>query len=138
MTSLATPSNQNTSKFQYALWAGRLVSAVAALGLVASATMKLSHQAKLVEGFVGQLGYPESTLTGIGLLELACVALYVIPRTRVLGAVLVTGYLGGAIATHVRIGEAFVAPLVLGVLFWLGLYLRDARVRAISPFQPAS
>jgi hypothetical protein len=63
------------------------------------------------------------------------VALYAIPRTKVLGAVLLTGYLGGAIATHVRIGEPFVAPLVLGVLAWLGLYLRDEKVRALSPLR---
>lgn len=125
------------SKVPWKLWAGRLISALPILGMVASATMKLSHQPKFVEMFVGTLGYPESALTGIGLLELTCVALYAIPRTRVLGAVMLTGYLGGAVTTHVRIGQAFVFPLLLGVLVWLGLYLRDARVRAVSPFQPA-
>lgn len=137
MSSLAPPAAP-TSKIQYGLWAGRAISALATLGLVASATMKLSHDAKFVEQWVGKLGFPESSLTGVGLLELACVALYVLPRTRVLGAVMLTGYFGGAIATHVRIGEAFVAPLVLAVMFWLGLFLRDARVRAASPFQSAS
>lgn len=138
MSSPAALAPQKTSSIPYGLWAGRAISALASLALVASATMKLRHDAKFVEQFVGTLGYPESTLTGIGLLELACVALYVIPRTRVLGAVMITGYFGGAIATHVRIGEGFAAPLVLAVLFWVGLFLRDARVRAASPLQAAS
>ncbi len=136
MDASISQSAQNP-QVRWKLWAGRAISALPALGLAASSTMKLSHQAKFVDTFVGTLGYPESALTGIGLLELACVALYVIPRTRVLGAVMLTGYLGGAIATHVRIGEAFLVPLVLGVLVWVGLYLRDARVRAASPLHPA-
>jgi hypothetical protein len=131
--SQSTPNAQVPWK----LWTGRVISALPVLALGASAAMKLTHQAKFVETFVGTLGYPEATLTGIGLLELACVALYVIPRTRVFGAVMLTGYLGGAVATHVRIGEAFIVPLLLGVLVWVGLYLRDARVRAASPLQPA-
>jgi DoxX-like family len=71
-------------------------------------------------------------------LELVVVALYAVPRTRVLGAVLVTGYLGGAIATHVRAGDPFVAPLVLGIIVWLGAWLRDEKVRARSPSSPVT
>jgi hypothetical protein len=68
-------------------------------------------------------------------LELFCAAVYVVPRTAVLGAVLLTGYLGGAVATHVRVGDAFIVPLLLGVLVWAGLYLRDERVRALLPLR---
>ncbi len=106
-----------------ALWAGRVISAVPILMMVLSAAMKLTRAPQLVDEFVGALGYRESALTGLALLELGCVALYAIPRTAVLGAVLLTGYLGGAIATHVRVGQAFVVPLLLGVLVWVGIYL---------------
>ncbi len=91
---------------------------------------------KFVEQWVGKLGYQEGALTGIGLLELACVVVYAIPCTAVLGAVLLTGYLGGAIATHVRIGDpGLAAPLVLGILAWSGLYLRDERIRVLVPLR---
>ncbi|MCU1282110.1 MAG: rane protein [bacterium] len=116
------------------LWAGRVVSAVPILMLLLSASMKLSHQPVIVEGFK-HFGFPPSALIGIGLLELFCVLLYAIPATSVLGVVLVTAYLGGAVATHVRAGEAFVTPVVLGMLAWLGLYLRDPRLRALLPFR---
>src|SRR5947207_185466 len=116
------------------LWAGRIVSALPVLLLLFSGVMKLVKPAPVAEGFV-HLGYPESLALGIGLLELVCTALYLIPRTSVLGAILLTGYLGGATATHVRVGEAFVAPVVVGVMLWLGLYLRDARLRALLPLR---
>ncbi|HXN33696.1 MAG TPA: DoxX family protein [Polyangiaceae bacterium] len=118
------------------LWTGRVLSALPVLAMVASASMKLMHAPQFVEQWVGKLGYQESALTGIGLLELACVILYVIPRTAVLGAVALTGYLGGAVATHVRIGDpGLAAPVVLGILAWAGLYLRDERVRALLPLR---
>ena len=97
--------------------------------------MKLSHGPAAVAKFTTKLGYQESSLTGIALLELACTALYVIPQTAFLGALLLTGYLGGAIATHVRIGEPFGVPFVLGVLVWLGLYLRESRLKALAPLR---
>jgi hypothetical protein len=96
--------------------------------------MKLVKPAPVVEGFV-RLGYPESLALGIGIVELVCVVLYVIPRTSVLGAILLTGYLGGATATHLRIGEPFFAPIVLGVMVWGGLFFRDARLRALLPLR---
>jgi Mn2+/Fe2+ NRAMP family transporter len=72
----------------------------------------------------------------IGILEIACTVIYVIPRTSVLGAILLTGYLGGATATHVRIGDpSFFGPVIFGVLVWLGLWLRDARLRALLPLR---
>jgi hypothetical protein len=117
------------------LWTGRVISALPALMLAFSASMKLSHAPQFVAMFTNKLGYQESSLTGIGLLELACTALYLIPQTAFLGALLLTGYLGGAIATHVRIGEPFGTPLVLGVLVWLGLYLRESRLKALAPIR---
>jgi hypothetical protein len=112
------------------VWTGRALSAPPVLIMVFGASMKLTHAPSFTEQWTGTLGYPESTATSIGLLELVCVLLYVVPRTAVLGAVLVTGYLGGAIATHVRIADpGFVTPLVLGVVAWVGLYLRDPRLR---------
>jgi len=105
---------------------------------VFSASMKLSHAPQFLEQWTGKLGYPESELTAIGLLELACVALYAVPPTAVLGAVLLTGYLGGAVATHVRIGDpSGVTAVMLGIFAWAGLYLRDARVRALLPLRSA-
>jgi hypothetical protein len=118
-----------------ALWAGRIAGTLPALAMVVSAAMKLSHHPKVVDMFVHKFGYSEDSLLGIGLLELACVLVYVVPRTTVLGTVLVTAYLGGAVATHVRVGDAFVVPVVLGVLAWVGLYLRDPRIRALAPFR---
>ena len=132
MDAAISQANQKPAT-QWKKWVGWALSALPILAMTASGAMKLSHQGMVVENFVGKLGYPLGTLTGIGVLELTCIALYAIPRTRVLGAVLLTGYLGGAVATHVRIGEPFVIPLVLGVLAWLGLYLRDEKVRELNP-----
>jgi hypothetical protein len=116
------------------LWAGYIISALPVLMLIVSGAMKLVKSVPVVEGFI-RFGYPESLAFGIGLVELACVAIYVIPRTSVLGAILLTGYLGGATATHLRIGDPFFAPIVLGVLVWGGLFLRDARLRALLPLR---
>lgn len=116
------------------LWTGRVLSALPVLALTMSASMKLSHSPAVIEGF-GKFGYPESSVTGIGLVELLCALLYAIPQTSVLGAILMTGYLGGAVATHVRIADVFVTPLLLGVLPWAGLFLRDSRLRALLPLR---
>jgi hypothetical protein len=103
--------------------------------LAMSAVMKLMRTPQVLEGWA-KSGYPDASLLVIGLTELACAVLYVIPRTSVLGAILVTGYLGGATATHVRLGEAvFVAPVILGILAWAGLFLRDPRLRALLPLR---
>lgn len=119
------------------LWAGYVVSALPVLGLLASASMKFARPGFVVEGMVKH-GYPESMLGGLGIVELACTVLYLIPQTSVLGAILLTGYLGGATATHVRVGEisqAFLGPVLFGVLVWLGLFLRDPRLRALIPLR---
>ncbi len=114
-------------------WVGWAVGVLPALALLASGAGKLVGSPQLSEGFA-HLGWPISLAVPLGILEISCVLLYLIPRTSVLGAILVTGYMGGAVATHVRIGEAFFVQVLLGALFWLGLYLRDARLRALLPF----
>jgi len=115
------------------LWVGYIASALPVLALVASGIMKLVKPPMLVENF-GNLGWPDRLALHLGILELVCTALYVFPRTAVLGAILITGYLGGAIATHVRIGEPFIPPVILGILVWAGLYLRCGRLRALLPW----
>jgi hypothetical protein len=100
--------------------------------------LKLSHSASFVTAWTDHLGYSVASLTAVGLLELACLLVYLVPRTAVLGAVLLTGYLGGAIASHVRIGEPFTVPLVLGILVWVGLHLRDERLRTLVARQIAA
>ncbi len=116
------------------LWAGRVMSALPVLVLVFSAVMKFIKPAAVVEGFT-HVGWPERYALGLGIVELGCTVVYLIPRTAVLGAILMTGFLGGAIATHVRIGEPFYLQVILGMLVWGGLYLRDARLRALIPFR---
>src|SRR5882672_3347206 len=120
-----------------ALWAGRVISALPGLFLLMDGVMKLVKPAPVVEATV-RLGYPESVILGLGIVLLACTILYLIPTTSVLGAILLTGYLGGAVATHVRVGEGLFPvsfPVILGVLIWLGLYLRDDRLRALAPLR---
>ena len=117
-----------------ALWAGRILSALPVLVLLASGVMKLLRPPEVVEGFIA-LGWPENLALGLAILEIACTVIYVIPQTSVLGAILLTGYLGGAIATHVRIGDGFLMPIVLGALIWGGLCLRDVRLRALLPLR---
>ncbi len=115
-------------------WAGRGISALAGLFLVVDGAIKALLLAPAVET-TAQLGYPERLTLGLGLLELACLAVYVLPRTTLLGGVLLTGYLGGAVATHVRVGNPLFShvlfPTYVAALVWGGLYLRDARVRAL-------
>ena len=119
------------------LWAGRILSALAILFLAFDSIIKVLNLPPAVEATT-QLGYAASLVVTIGLIELACLAIYAIPRTAALGAILLTGYLGGAIATQVRAESALfsiVFPLIIGALIWGGLFLRDARLRALVPLQ---
>ena len=120
------------------LWAGRIMSALPALFLLVDGIAKLAKPAPVVEGTV-KLGYPESVIVPLGIILLTCTIIYVIPRTSVLGAILLTGYLGGAVATHVRVGDPLFThvlfPVYLGVLIWGGLYLRDDRLPALIPLR---
>ena len=115
--------------------AGWALTVLVGLMMIASAAMKLMNLPEVVEQFSGALGYPETVVVTIGAVELGCVVLYLIPRTAMLGAVLLTGYLGGAIATHVRVSDNFLAPAIGGVLVWLALFLRDPRVRELLPIR---
>lgn len=130
------PSGAQTSPVSKTrLWAGRIMSGLPVLLLLFSGVLKLIKPAAVVQGFA-HFGYPESLVLLLGILELLCTVVYVIPRTSVLGAILLTGYLGGATATNVRVGDplSFV-PVILGVLVWGGLFLRDDRLRALLPLR---
>ncbi len=116
---------------KYGTWVGYALSAAAILVLLRSAWMKLSADPQVVQQVVEHWGYPASSLAGIGLLELTCVLVYAVPRTTALGAVLLTGYFGGAVATHARIGEPFWIPLAVAAAAWAGLYLRDEGIRGL-------
>ncbi len=129
-----TSSNQPAPVSKKMLWTGRVLSTLPVLMLLFSAVMKFVKPPGFAEN-LAKIGIPESLATGLGILELACVILYVIPRTAVLGAILLTGYLGGAILTHLRVGDNFIGPIVFGVFIWGGLYLRDMRVRALIPLR---
>jgi len=115
-------------------WGGRAASALAALPFVPSAVMKLTAHPEAVKG-MGHLGLPESMILPLGILELFCVVVYAVPATAVLGALLLTGYMGGAILTHLRIGEPVYVHVALGVLIWLGVWLREPRLRALLPLR---
>lgn len=131
MSSVVQPAP--TSRWM--VWTGYVVTAIPVLMLIFSGVMKFLKPPSFVEEFE-RLGYGENLALIIGILEIGCTIIYLIPRTAVLGAILLTGYLGGATATHVRIGDpSFFAPVIVGVLVWLGLYLRDSRVRALAPIR---
>src|SRR6267143_5074996 len=116
------------------LWAGRILSALVVLFLIPDAIIKFIKPALVVDAFA-HLGLPLSSSVTLGILLLSCTVLYAIPRTSVLGAILLTGYLGGAVATHLRVGDPLFShilfPTYLGVVLWLGLYLRESRLRAL-------
>jgi hypothetical protein len=119
-----------------ALWAGRIISWLIALFLLVDGVAKLFKPTPVIDATV-KLGYAESVIIPLGIVLTACTILYLIPRTAILGAILLTGYLGGAVATHVRAADgAFgvVFAATFGMLLWLGLYLRDHRLRALLPF----
>lgn len=123
-----------TSGSTATLWTGRILSGIAILFLLFDSTLKLLRLPMAAEA-TAQLGYPANIAFTIGVIEIICLIVYVIPATSVLGAVLLTGYLGGAVATHVRIGSPLLThilfPIYIAALLWGGLYLRDVRVRAL-------
>jgi hypothetical protein len=126
-------SKTSTSKGM--LWTGWVISAIPVLMMgVMGAVMMVTSPNMVMDG-MKKYGYPEYAARPIVLVEVACAVIYAIPQTAVLGAILLTGYLGGAVATHVRVGEAFYFPVIMGVLVWVGIYLRDARVRALAPLR---
>ena len=127
---------RDTSGKRWMLWAGWVLSVWPVFVVLSSATWKLTRNQWYVAEFA-RIGWPESALTLLAFLQLGCIVLYIIPRTAVLGAVLLTGYLGGAIATYTRIGEPYpvLVPLSTSMIAWLGIYLREERLRALLPFR---
>ena len=128
-------STVNTSKG--AKWAGLIIGGLPALFLLVDGAMKLAKPEVVVTA-TKDLGYSENVIIPLGIVLLASTILYLIPRTAVLGAILLTGYLGGAVATHVRHGGGvfeIVFPVIFGALLWLGLYLRDTGLRALVPIR---
>lgn len=126
---LVMPSSTPTPISRKLLWTGRIISILPGLLMLFGGISKLPKPASVLQGFA-QYGFPERLIVPVGIVELACAILYLIPRTAVLGAILMTGVLGGAIATNMRVGNpVFVVPFLLGILFRLGLYLRDSSLR---------
>ena len=119
---------------KWMFWLGHVLSLLCAAMLVMSAYMKFTKGEQLVEGFT-KFGWPLDMAFWLGIVELFCVAIYLIPQTSILGAILLTGYLGGAVATHLRIQDNFIPPVVAGVLVWAALWLRCGRLRAILPLR---
>ena len=122
-------------------WTGRVLSGLAAAFLIVDSVGKLLRVQPVIEGTVS-LGYPVSVIFPLGVTLLTCVLVYLVPRTAVLGALLLTGYLGGAVATHVRVGNPLLShalfPTYLAVMLWAGLVLRDPRLRAFLPLRRAA
>ena len=135
MSSIAVPVRETTQK-PWMLWTGRVLSLWPVFVVLSSATWKLTRNPWYVMEF-GRIGWPESALPVLAFLQLGCLALYVFPPTAVLGAVLLTGYLGGAIASYVRIGDLYpvLVPLSTSVIAWAGIFLRDERLRALLPLR---
>jgi hypothetical protein len=132
------PEIMPVQNMQKQIWAGRIISGLCALFLLLDGVAKLIKPAPVVDGTV-RLGYPESVIVKLGIVLILCTILYLIPRTSILGAILLTGYLGGAVATHVRVGQPLFShilfPTYLGVLIWGGLCARDYRLRALLPLR---
>ena len=129
---MSNPSPHVPAMPKALVWVGWILTLLPCAMLVMSGVMKLMQRPEVVEGFKD---WPAGVAVPIAIAELVSTALYLIPQTAVLGAVLLTGYLGGATATHVRLGESVLFPVGLGVIVWLGLFLRDGRIRQLLPWR---
>ena len=116
------------------VWVGRGISVLVSLVFLMSAFMKLKGGAEVMQG-MAHLGLPESLILPLAILEISCVVIYLIPATSILGAILLTGYIGGAVCTHWRVGDPFFIQIALGIVVWLGLYLRENRLKALIPLR---
>ena len=136
MNAVSVQTHEATRSNPWLVWTGRVVSVIPVLIVLISSRWKLTAAPFYVREW-GRIGWQTPDLPFIASLQLGAILLYVIPRTSVLGAVILTGYLGGAIASYVRIGALYppLLPLTTAMLAWLGLYLRDERVRALLPFR---
>ena len=119
------------------IWTGRVISILPCLLFVFSAILKLIDGPDVTKGFA-HLGIPLSMMLPLAILELFCVTVYLVPQTSVLGAILLTGFIGGAICTHWRVGDPFYVHIVIGIMIWAGLYLRDSRLKALIPIRTAA
>jgi hypothetical protein len=115
-------------------WAGRVLSALISIVFLVSALMKIKGGPEVTEG-IRHLGLPESMLVPLAIVEASCAVIYLIPPTAVVGAILLTGYIGGAMCTHWRVGDPFVLHIGLGILVWLALYVRESRLKALIPLR---
>jgi hypothetical protein len=129
-----TQSASTTPVSRAAFWTGWILSVLPVPLLAFSAFMKFQMTPEVEQGFA-HLGWPTHTALALGIVEAACVVIYLIPRTAVMGAILLTGYMGGAMAAHVRIDEAFATQALIAIVAWLGLYLREPRLRALIPLR---
>ena len=118
----------------YMVWVGRVISVLVSLVFAMSAFMKLKGGAEVMQG-MAHLGLPGSLIMPLAILEISCVVIHLIPATSVLGSILLTGYIGGAICTHWRVGDPFFLQIALGILVWLGLYLRENRLKGLIPLR---
>ena len=116
------------------VWVGRVISVLASLMFAMSSFMKFKGGTEVMQG-MAHLGLPESMIMPLAILEISCVVIYLIPATSVLGAILLTGYMGGAICTHLRVGDPVFVQIALGICVWLGLYLRENRLKEIIPLR---
>jgi DoxX-like family len=116
------------------VWTGRVLTGVVSLLFFFSAAMKFVGGAEVKEG-MAHLGLPESMTIPLGILEAACTVVYLIPATSVLGAILLAGYMGGAICTHWRVGDPFVGQIAIALVIWLAIYLREPRLKALIPLR---
>ncbi|WDI40105.1 DoxX family protein [Bremerella sp. P1] len=131
----ATPAlHQLKSTPTAAKWTGRVISGLVGLAFLASAVGKFVGGTGLEEGFA-HLGLPMDIQYPLAILELVIAIIYLVPQTAVLGAILLTGYIGGAICTHWRVGDVFVVQVIIGVLIWLGVFLRDRRLWVLMPMR---
>ena len=127
-------SGNEATRFNARVWVGRALGALVILAFLGSAVSKLAHVPKVVEGLT-RAGIPERAIVPIAILELSCLALYVFPRTSVLGTFLLTGYIGGAIVTHMVGRQNLAPPLILGILMFAGAYIRQSELRELVPFR---
>jgi hypothetical protein len=115
-------------------WTGRVISVLIGLLFLFSAFMKVKGGSEVTEG-MRQLGLVDSMLVPLAILEAACVVFYLIPPTAVVGAILLTGYIGGTICTHWRVGDSFYIQILLGILVWFAIYIRESRLKALIPLR---
>jgi hypothetical protein len=132
---LAAKKNQVPRPSKAAFWVGWVISTIVFLWMGVVGVVFLLVNRAMIQQEMTKHGYPASAAVPILIVEICCAILYIIPRTAMLGAILLTGYLGGAVATHVHASEPWFFPVIVGVLVWLGLHLRDPRVRELAPLR---